>query len=561
MGFQRPISRAWSTRRTKLFGRYRTQLAVDTVFRKFYKRKFRKDLRDMASAAQEPRSPLTSPRLPSPPPVPEVQIGKSASMDANNDGGAGAQQKTGQSDRNAMRRIRPGTKAADMSYGPPKIPLHEVRSKSSLAGISTLTRQQIDSSFQNQEYLKSLYQEARHHPDTKNEIPITRESALYIATPPEGVEKNIWLYELARLLLIRTNDVIVHLYKDNPPCSPKDCPEMRASEWQYLCAVHDPPKSCSAIDYSCHTLDWATNVLTSTKLFPSRLNIEPTSIKHMVNVFRRVYRIFAHAWFQHREIFWMIENTQGLYMLYKTVCETYHVMEKESYTIPPEAEGLEADANDHNAAAAQLGEGPTRQPPSLTAANRNSVIEIGSGSTASTQTSDSGIQTTLSTGATTRRHKQSPSVGSFVQSIAEGEEDNDDHEYGANKAEYLQTVRRDGPSSSPPKRHSPVPNIAVSAHVDEKEDEEVKDKSEEKKSEVKSEEDLSEMVKDLAIKDDEPDATDDDAASIASVDTVLHITEDSADDDKEIGEAKGEEGIVIDLEEEGASAGKDTTAA
>lgn len=147
---------------------------------------------------------------------------------------------------------------------------------------------------------------------------------------------------------------------------------MRASEWQYLCAVHDPPKPCCAIDYCCHTLDWAANVLTSPKHFPSRLALTPGTdsthsagfsalpsntsqapsssanapqhqVRQLTNIFRRVYRIFAHAWFQHRDMFWRVEHQTGLYVFFKTVCDVYNLIPADNYTIPPEAEGEEPD--------------------------------------------------------------------------------------------------------------------------------------------------------------------------------------------------------------------------
>jgi hypothetical protein len=64
----------------------------------------------------------------------------------------------------------------------------------------------------------------------------------------------------------------------------------------------------------------------------------------LTNIFRRVYRIFAHAWFQHRELFWKVENKTGLYVLFKTVCDMYGLIPEENYTVPPEAEGLEVQA-------------------------------------------------------------------------------------------------------------------------------------------------------------------------------------------------------------------------
>jgi hypothetical protein len=61
-----------------------------------------------------------SPRLPSPPPIPEDQLSPvSASPE---------QQKLFSNlDHAAERRIRPGTKAEDMAEGPPLVDLSEVR--------------------------------------------------------------------------------------------------------------------------------------------------------------------------------------------------------------------------------------------------------------------------------------------------------------------------------------------------------------------------------------------------------------------------------------------------
>ena len=80
-----------------------------------------------------PLSPSSSPRLPSPPPFPEVQIGlKSPTMGAISPGlsstGVPLPDLTDAAklDNGATRRIRPGTKAADMASGPPLVPLADV---------------------------------------------------------------------------------------------------------------------------------------------------------------------------------------------------------------------------------------------------------------------------------------------------------------------------------------------------------------------------------------------------------------------------------------------------
>lgn len=209
---------------------------------------------------------------------------------------------------------------------------------------------------------------------------------------------------------MKVNNLIVAFFAENPPCSAQTCPEMQASEWQYLCAVHDPPKTCCAIDYCCHTLDWATNILTSPKHFPSRLTLgseasggPQASMRHLINIFRRVYRIFAHAWFKHREVFWQVEGNEGLYIFFKTVCDVYHLMPEDSYTVPAEAEGIEPQ---------QPVDKPAEKP---VEGLRVTIL----------RKEDEGSKDG-DAGATARRHKHSPSTGSRVATIAESVEDNED---------------------------------------------------------------------------------------------------------------------------------------
>lgn len=246
---------------------------------------------------------------------------------------------------------------------------------------------------------------------------------MYLAEPPEGVERSLWLYELCRFLTMKVNNLIIAFFAEDPPCSSQTCPEMRASEWQYLCAVHDPPKSCCAIDYCCHTLDWATNILTSPKYFPSRLTLgseaaggPQASMRHLTNIFRRLYRIFAHAWFQHRDVFWQVEGHDGLYVFFKTVCDVYHLIPEDNYTIPPEAEGPDAypkvvvkedkdkDKDKDDGRRLTILRKEIEEPP---------------------QQPYKDVEPSISTGATTRRHKHSPSTGSTVTTIAEAAEDSE----------------------------------------------------------------------------------------------------------------------------------------
>lgn len=75
--------------------------------------------------------PPSSPRLPSPPPPAEIQLGPKSPGLGNPTASRHAQEMEQTiADANARRRIHPGTKAEDMAAGPPLVPLAEVRSVS-----------------------------------------------------------------------------------------------------------------------------------------------------------------------------------------------------------------------------------------------------------------------------------------------------------------------------------------------------------------------------------------------------------------------------------------------
>ena len=295
---------------------------------------------------------------------------------------------------------------------------------------------QLDSPFQLQEHLKALHNHFTRPENSDTVSPIHRDIAIQLAEPPEGVDRALWLYELCRFLTMKINNLIVAFFFENPPCSSQTCPEMQASEWQYLCAVHDPPKTCCAIDYCCHTLDWATNILTSPKYFPSRLTLgseasggPQASMRHLVNIFRRLYRIFAHAWFKHREVFWQVESNEGLYVFFKTVCDVYHLIPEDNYTVPPEAEGIDPQPP---------AEVPT-EVPRLTLLRKED-------------------ETPSDAGATTRRHKHTPSTGSRVTTIAESAEDSEPlPEVEEDDAAEAATAEKPEPTTAPEPEETATP--------------------------------------------------------------------------------------------------------
>jgi len=122
-----------------------------------------------------------------------------------------------------------------------------------------------------------------------------------ILKAPEGHDVNVWLYEQIRQFTLELNHFSV-LFKDI--CNQNTCPKMKATDdWLFLCASHSSIQECSAIDYFIHTLDSTSATLNSEKLFPKRMEIPPSSAKQFNSIVRRLYRLLAHAFYHHRELF------------------------------------------------------------------------------------------------------------------------------------------------------------------------------------------------------------------------------------------------------------------
>lgn len=195
-----------------------------------------------------------------------------------------------------QQRLRPGTKKENLPIAP-------------------LMQLDFSDLFSLETYLKGLLANETSHP-------ISVRRAKEIAQAPKGVDPWLWVYELVKQFIIDLNVLVVGMLED--ACSSQKCPEMRANEWQYLCACHSPPQECAAIDYILHTLDHATALLCSNKYFPSKMSIPASSTRHFSSIMRRLYRIFSHAWYKHYDVFWKVENKISLYRRFMAVSEHYH---------------------------------------------------------------------------------------------------------------------------------------------------------------------------------------------------------------------------------------------
>ncbi|KAF5349084.1 hypothetical protein D9756_009423 [Leucocoprinus leucothites] len=149
------------------------------------------------------------------------------------------------------------------------------------------------------------------------------------------VDEACWIYEqLRRLAQDLTHPLITTLQQE---CSRTTCPEMKAGEWLYLCVAHGTEgamEQCCAIDYILHTLDSATALLNSPRAFPSRLQIPQSSHRHFSSLARRLGRIFAHAYFHHREAFEQAEAESSLYARFLSLTSKFDLVPSEFLVIP-----------------------------------------------------------------------------------------------------------------------------------------------------------------------------------------------------------------------------------
>lgn len=153
-----------------------------------------------------------------------------------------------------------------------------------------------------------------------------------VLSPPEGQDEGVWKYEHLRQFCMELNGLAVKLQSE---CNPETCTQMTATEqWIFLCAAHKTPKECPAIDYTRHTLDGAACLLNSNKYFPSRVSIKESSVAKLGSVCRRVYRIFSHAYFHHKNLFDEFEEETSLCRRFTVFVLKYNLMPKDNLIVP-----------------------------------------------------------------------------------------------------------------------------------------------------------------------------------------------------------------------------------
>eukprot|EP00747_Dinoflagellata_sp_TGD_P164620 gnl/TRDRNA2_/TRDRNA2_184799_c0_seq1.p1 gnl/TRDRNA2_/TRDRNA2_184799_c0~~gnl/TRDRNA2_/TRDRNA2_184799_c0_seq1.p1 ORF type:complete len:236 (-),score=51.03 gnl/TRDRNA2_/TRDRNA2_184799_c0_seq1:18-725(-) len=156
----------------------------------------------------------------------------------------------------------------------------------------------------------------------------------------KDADELVWQYEHLRQFVIEFNLLLVALGDE---CTPENCPKMTASnEWQYLCAAHRKPQDCAAIDYMTHTIDGSTALLRNAKHFASRREVSASNAKYFQSMARRLYRIFAHVYHHHRQIFDELEAEMHLCARFSHFVMQYRLMSPSMLLVPQDAYEVKA---------------------------------------------------------------------------------------------------------------------------------------------------------------------------------------------------------------------------
>ena len=143
----------------------------------------------------------------------------------------------------------------------------------------------------------------------------------------------VWLFEHLRQICRDLGLLLVELNAD--VCTAASCPEMIVTDkYHYLCAAHVGTNSCSAMDYSVHTLEGTVSSLNSVKIFPNCNDIDNKQIPKFRTMLRRLYRILAHAHFHHPQTFASFETKTCLTLRLHRLAIKYQLIPAEQLIIP-----------------------------------------------------------------------------------------------------------------------------------------------------------------------------------------------------------------------------------
>jgi hypothetical protein len=145
---------------------------------------------------------------------------------------------------------------------------------------------------------------------------------------------NNYNYEWTRAFHTLFSEIITEL---GEVCDSKTCPKITAGpDWEYICMNHDNLKNitCTDIDYCTHTLDTNILLLTNPIYFPDREKISYHSAKALPKIVRYFYRMLAHTYCHHKNLFDSLEEKYRIGERLTLYCKEFNLIDHpEEYCI------------------------------------------------------------------------------------------------------------------------------------------------------------------------------------------------------------------------------------
>jgi len=82
-----------------------------------------------------------------------------------------------------------------------------------------------------------------------------------------------------------------------------------------------------------HALDNATALIQNNNYFSSRVSIPSSSTKHLFQIVRRLYRLFAHTYYHHKDIFNIFESEMHLCARFTMFAKRFKMMSADNFII------------------------------------------------------------------------------------------------------------------------------------------------------------------------------------------------------------------------------------
>jgi hypothetical protein len=106
-------------------------------------------------------------------------------------------------------------------------------------------------------------------------------------------------------------------------------------EWEFRCMVHINKNGCECceVDYFTHNLDTFQNILGNQSFYPDRNDIKGKGPLVFPQMFKRIHRMIAHIYYNHKDLFNKYEEKYRLNERFLLFCKKYNLIDKKDIYI------------------------------------------------------------------------------------------------------------------------------------------------------------------------------------------------------------------------------------